>query len=408
MKQLLIVNTLRGSDSTGIFAVPIVKGGETRVFKRAVEGTDFVNLKQTESILTNIEKFWAVVGHNRAATLGKVNSTNAHPFQIGNITLVHNGTLKSMHTLPDHKEFSVDSELIAHSINEWGIERTIKELHGAFALVWHDARTNLIHMIRNDERPLYFGIKTDKKGVIFGSELGMLKWISTRNGYNIDDWFHLVPGSMVTFTKGDLANYGVTALELKPKIDYTANYNVKTNGYIGWDKKKEDKSKLHFGTDLYMGDVIEFEMDRYEPYNAKSSRGFVIGKYVEDKIQYTVKVSDCDSSSDLQIGKKLKATITGGSSIYKSGTGSTIFAANLVIPSKDKKSAEVYIKGPKSYISLTEFNKLISTGCAWCSDNLNIEDADFMSWTVDNFPVCPECTENLGNYSMSVVGTYTR
>src|SRR3546814_12623264 len=35
----------------------------------------------------------AFIGHNRAATLGKVNGLNAHPFRYDNIMGAHNGTL---------------------------------------------------------------------------------------------------------------------------------------------------------------------------------------------------------------------------------------------------------------------------------------------------------------------------
>ena len=62
--------------------------------KNAVDGYSFVNCSEYHSIASHMAKFKYMVGHNRAATMGGIDTETAHPFQEGAITLVHNGTLR--------------------------------------------------------------------------------------------------------------------------------------------------------------------------------------------------------------------------------------------------------------------------------------------------------------------------
>lgn len=123
-----------------------------------------------------------VVGHNRWASTGRKNSISAHPFQIGNITGVHNGTLKQQYRLPDSNDYAVDSENIIHSIDKIGIEETWKLTVGPAALVWYDNGDSQLKMIRNEERPMFFSYSKDLKQMYFGSELHMLRAALWRNG----------------------------------------------------------------------------------------------------------------------------------------------------------------------------------------------------------------------------------
>lgn len=179
--QLLYCDVFRGQHSTGVFCK---RPNEQKVsfYKEALPSYAYLlqpEYKELSTGKTNytVAPHW-LVGHNRHATRGAVNAQNAHPFQHGNITLVHNGTLVDQSHLPEHSRFVVDSENICYSIDKIGAEETIQKLDGAFTLIWHDAGDDTLHIIRNDERP--FHLARCNQDWFGASEEDMLMWILKR------------------------------------------------------------------------------------------------------------------------------------------------------------------------------------------------------------------------------------
>jgi len=153
LEQLLIVNSLRGKDSTGVFAT--FRNKQAEVLKLGSNPFNLFRCKEwTDFRTTMASRARIVIGHNRAATKGAVSTENAHPFVENNIILVHNGTLWDHSKLSD-KQFDVDSNAIAHALSEGSIDDVLPKLRGAFALVWYDTEKQKLFAIRNDERPLF-------------------------------------------------------------------------------------------------------------------------------------------------------------------------------------------------------------------------------------------------------------
>ena len=192
-EELLFADTFRGPHSTGVHSLfQLVDKGEivTETRKKMLDGPAFiaskfwpeVSEKRVPGATANsvlIKRPFCMIGHNRWATKGGINDANAHPFTHDHITMVHNGTLRDQTILPEHKRFEVDSDNVAYALANWGAEKTIQNLNGAFTLVWHDAKEQTVNIIRNSERPFHLAKTTT--GDWFGaSEEAMLKWILAR------------------------------------------------------------------------------------------------------------------------------------------------------------------------------------------------------------------------------------
>lgn len=176
---LLLVDYVRGPDSTGIFLV--TNQGDVHVRK---EASDPIGYMASEEYREVMKKAWsrgaALIGHNRKATRGVVNDENAHPFVVdNNIVLVHNGTLWG-----DHKKIAdveVDSHAIAHAIHENGdVQAVMNSIDGAYALIWYDFKNKKLNFLRNKERPLW--VCETWSSWLWASERAMLDFVIARHG----------------------------------------------------------------------------------------------------------------------------------------------------------------------------------------------------------------------------------
>lgn len=155
--DLMYFNTLRGMDSSGVIHVD--QEGNVDVVKDTMAGNWFTSIKDYEAIVE--KKAYQVgkllVGHNRKATIGKVNIENAHPFVVNDeLVLVHNGSLVSHKNLADKESDSHSIAIHLHkNFNDGNIGDVMGEINGAYALVWYDVRTNKVNIVRNSQRPLW-------------------------------------------------------------------------------------------------------------------------------------------------------------------------------------------------------------------------------------------------------------
>lgn len=183
MKRLLLLDFLRGTDSTGLASVRL--SNEIMVAKAAVNPIDLFQFKKFDTVLTGASSK-AFIGHNRAATLGKVNNNNSHPFQFGEVVGAHNGTLDRPSWTRLEKalgfETNVDSEAIIAGIDKLGIEETISLMEegktsqtGAWALTWYDGRDDTMNFLRNPHRPLWRAVTEDGKKIFWASEWPMIR-----------------------------------------------------------------------------------------------------------------------------------------------------------------------------------------------------------------------------------------
>ena len=147
----------RGYDSAGI-AMSDEEAKQTKILKCAGRVSDLRAICASEKMMANCG-----IGHTRWATHGGVNDVNAHPHQVGQVTLVHNGIVENYreliadYDLQDTLHSETDSEVVAALLDHYydgdpaeAIKKTVSKLKGTFALVILFAdRPDVIYSTRN-------------------------------------------------------------------------------------------------------------------------------------------------------------------------------------------------------------------------------------------------------------------
>lgn len=214
LAHLLVLDQLRGEHATGIAKVNL-KTAEATVMKKALPALEFLNDEKVFEFLDK-DRQRLYIGHNRFATMGnKEDHDNAHPFQEGHITMVHNGTIDRW-TLSDlegydEKHIEVDSHMACATIAKLGIDEAVKKFSGAFSLVWWDANQRSLNFLRNEKRPMYIAHLRDGT-MMWASEEAFIKVLIERDKtLSIDRIYSTAVNNHVRWEfdeKGDLLNDG--------------------------------------------------------------------------------------------------------------------------------------------------------------------------------------------------------
>jgi len=160
----------RGYDSAG---VAILHDGKTKQVRALGK------LKSLEDKLSQ-EKFngHLGIGHTRWATHGAPSERNAHPHQVGKISLVHNGIIENYEEIREELltqkakiQSDTDTELVAHLISNEvektkdllkAVQNVLPRLAGAFSIVvmWEEQPDQLVAF--KDGPPLVVGVHPDQ------------------------------------------------------------------------------------------------------------------------------------------------------------------------------------------------------------------------------------------------------
>ena len=167
------------------------------------------------------------IGHVRWATHGLPNSINAHPHSSQNVSVVHNGIIENSTLLKKfligkgHKfKSQTDTEVIVHLITEHlktddivnSIQKTLKSLHGSFALgiIFKDQPDLIVGARRGS--PLAVGYGPNEN--YLGSDSYALKSMTNKITYLNDGEFCIIKKDHVEFFSEEGIKINKKVLEL--------------------------------------------------------------------------------------------------------------------------------------------------------------------------------------------------
>jgi glucosamine--fructose-6-phosphate aminotransferase (isomerizing) len=170
-------------------AMPILLDGLKRLEYRgydsaglAVIGHNGLAIRRSLGKLRELEKLVSEeplpgqvgIGHTRWATHGRPSEANAHPHQVGEIAVVHNGIIENYldlktDLLKDGHRFAseTDTEIVSHLIVRYmrrgaayldAVRATLKEIKGSYALVIVNAQEPRMLVAARKESPLILGL----------------------------------------------------------------------------------------------------------------------------------------------------------------------------------------------------------------------------------------------------------
>ena len=376
LSALLYLDTWRGKDSTGVAAIR--QNADTSTLKSTVPGYDFIEGPRLDQHLRLNDFCW--IGHNRFGTVGRNIKSNAHPFEVldddGSCIIVgaHNGTLKNRHVLENYQQFGTDSEALFNQIARKGLKDTLAIVEGAWALTYYDHEEEELRVIRNKERPLFYGYEEGKKTLIWASEMWMIRVACSKAGIKLeeDKVFSFAEDTLYRFPapmkinevltcerEGGLVGKTSTFFQGGTRTDWTGG----VHGYIrhnsGTTTQPETAQKTsqsnQAGTLNRQSAIIQ---------NTNIASGTPTENNGEKQA-----LSNVNSSSDPLKGKDNKATIR-----------------NIL----DAKSYKGYAN---VRLSKRQLEDMLMNGCAWCeSEFINIGDK--FGWLAPGKPVCAKCLED--------------
>lgn len=408
-KQALICDSVRGDHSTGIFSVSPSLEGKT--IKKAIDPISFLDLKEVNDLLIKSNRL--MMGHNRYATKGAIGDDTAHPFTHNHITLAHNGTLYGHRVLTERADFEVDSEAVCYMLSTSNnIAKSLEKLDGAFALTWYNAIDNTFSIARNQERKIFIARVIDAQGLgayLYSSELGMLLWLSARNGIKIANPV-LVPEGVILTWKLDGKAEEPTEEKFTPKEPFDYDYRSGRVIYYNskWDQTNvssgnttttatnSNKSNVNINKNAaivkddrgLIGRVIDACFLSWDPYNVGNPFGACIGLWDED-IEVVLGGVNKDSAPSILGATSTKVMIQGINSEGRYYCTTRLPRQAQVQINSMKELEDQLLKAEEEMLSNSK-KKELGDACKNCDTPLDSSNT-FLAWNNDKY--CISCKD---------------
>ena len=419
---MLIGNTVRGPDSTGVFGV--TGDGRVNYLKGNTDGYRFTETTEFDKFRGRMwSQYKVVIGHNRKATVGKVTPHNAHPFVHDHITLVHNGTLRNADKLA---EVEVDSQAIASQLAKHDAPAALNSIDGAFAIVWYNDQDRTINLARNTERPLW--LVEYKSFWAIASEPGLPIWAAGREGERYEKVIQVPIERILSFDMTNRSkfeeltyeNYKHKPVVIKEpdpapvNVGPTAHSDAKVipvfrnSPNYGWPKSPVNGEPiLNLGNRPFSkDDWVKFQLDDVRvPIGSRAleifGHPFVGEKYINK--DYLIKAAGkadeenfYNNSSMIFIGRVMATSEVQGMKIL--WVDSLREVQEEATGSQSNGDPDVYtdVKGNK--VSVSVALEAVKGGCDICHGDMTLSDIprSIVDTTTANWSiVCPNCVDKV-------------
>lgn len=255
IKLIAIDSEIRGNHSSGVATI----GRNSMIYKSLDESSKFVKTKHFRRALKDMKDNNILLGHTRFATEGEISVANAHPFQVGNTIGTHNGCVYNIEKMSKKldKNCPVDSQLIFKSIDTTeNIQDAVKYFDSDFALAFIKDDVNILHLCREDNRPLAVGYWKDKKILFYASEDIFLEdaFLDLELDIEVEE---LPKNILHSFDVNKFTNKGTNCIETKFKYESRWTPIVTYNNYNNYNRA----NTFQDGTDDWI-----YRDDRYDYY----------------------------------------------------------------------------------------------------------------------------------------------
>lgn len=391
-RSLLVLDSLRGEDSTGVAFVN--NKSEVAVVKAVGDPFQLMETQSFNKYFREINR--VMIGHNRYATTGKVIRKNAHPFDFKTLVGVHNGTLRNKGQLQDAYHFDTDSEALYHNFEIRGIKDTINDVEGAYSLVWYDKNNKSLNFLRNKERPMYIAQVSEGKNLFWASEEWMLRVALSREKLAIEQIVELPEDTHFSYSIPNIAEKFIkpfaSIVKQKPPVPFTGGVTtlphtnkVTTTHFI--DKKKDSTGSSTVtikALDPLLNKTLRLDAISFGKSGDGASFVTFISPDYDDKI-FRSFVRNQDDCQKMLSQFQWEGTVTGigilnNRSYYK-------VSHSTLIPVKKEKKVD-HVKHP---ITEEEFNTRYFN-CCWCNQNLEY-NSNWKAISRDDC-LCPDCVVN--------------
>ncbi len=457
-RDMLVFDQVRGFDSTG---VALVRGHKVKDKESFVEIEKDLGAAQNlwehafpsafnvRGIVTGFPR--AMIGHNRAATIGKVTVENAHPFTFGDITGAHNGTLRHYSGLAGAATLDIDSKAVFNDIDINGIDHTWKSFFGAAALTYWDDAEETLNFVRNFERPLHYCYNKKKDVLYWASEEWMILAAAIRNKVDLDkdingnvDIKSFKVDRLYTFKPKTTGIEFVGDRELEKKALPKQNYTVQA-GFKNTTNSTQTRTKTTTSTNDIIKKARDFVSNRnwkdgtdktdynYKDLSIKNLRwiqrqGFKKGEtehVFRLDLEHNKKVIGfldvCPTNKpefvkflrayeEIRHGADYQFKLTDNPRIDLKGGVSTLqrflCACSIVSFDKMAKVVDLHPPKPKLYLApngnsvyekqMVAHLKEAGDACCYCTQTIDLEDANKLSWLSQKEALCPSCTKDWG------------
>jgi predicted glutamine amidotransferase len=410
-QQMLVFDTVRGFDSTGIAAIG--KSGWV-VEKEVLTAAEFLELSGYNARPFSHFKNnpFALIGHNRKATQGKIVPENAHPFEFENIVGAHNGTIPTHNLLKfkGYSKFDIDSQILYNEIDTFSIEDVWAKTNGAMALSWYDKRTDRVHLIRNKERPLFIAQSKDNSAMFWASEPWMIRVATSRCSVEIGEVGSLKENTLLSIHPESHTKVVIESSVLKEYVPPPVPA-AKGNFYGGWQNNFKGQSN-HWGdsddafailslhTDAGSpvlkyakgvtsdGEMVKINIPYQDSLNAKNQfqgKGLKNGLWIPKKTMFSALELDFDYTiswpniewQPLKKGEKLIVDDKG----YKILSSKTILPFPTFAP----------WHSPHQSLTKDAWEHKVNCGCGLCGKIPDWEDNKEIHWLDKDAFLCKEC-----------------